>query len=973
MNTNSKEELLKRLAKGDVMRDWGAIVALGRSQINRMLEQQFLASFNALSFLMPFSGTFVTDDTNEVRVTLSDLVLGVPRLSFEKTSLDDSKVSVSMNIMAGNVDTMLYLPGSPPRVLKTVPIRQSMGYQMQMTARLTTRFEWAVQRGRVLLDLSESSAFTCNLGSTAADNLAYGMEIGTRIKAHPIYRQLFTVAMLDFTEYGALGAEFFEMLTQPHPESAKAGVHGGDGAVVLFCKLRANKDVGKLPIGASDFPYLIPDDLTARGEPQFNATVLLDEKLASFTRDGESPFIRQLKLPNAHQLDVGETHKPRDHVSFGAINPSSRTFMVDPQQSDVVAGASRSFALKNNGVVLNAPSSWSAVGLNSSNSTGQITAEGTYTALSSRNFKRRQQAVVISNQYTDAGKSQARVGLLMEFSQALEIAPRINTWSKGKPPIDLIASGASAMTWSLIGENYGVLKDLGGGLAQFTPHDPEHNVPEILLQRIRVTDPATQNHAEATVVIIAFADDLTLDPPLARTGGSTEPIEFTVVQTREPGEESQPRYAPQASASDTGVPGIVQDPALTWQVFGEGTATEKDEKTGVFYPPEKPASEVSVVMADLNGRSVGYATVDLVQGEGDPDKWEKLNKFDLQVRGNPECFANGMQQIEVLITIETAQLSSGNYVPLSPDELSTLKFYDLVSHAELGFIEADQEGIPPGNTPWMVNTIKNRFTAYGGGAREGGVVQAEEATVRRLLYLQSAKESAGTEVYAKFKRDDGIEFSSGEFSQKIAVSSKKTPSVDIEYYTFEPERVWNGRGELVGDDDFDYRLESTDYWRLTYKQNGLYAKKFYTCQPQANISLVRWESEQLDETFFSYLGIAFNPMPYEGSVPPTEVSLDQWLLQLFKKQAYKTFKKEFEKNKQPAPGELMVSLNRTDDMPYWHDSMATGEEDELFREHLEDAIFLVLRDEDGNEHRLSIDFPPATTADSRNVLKLSVF
>lgn len=60
-------------------------------------------------------------------------------------------------------------------------------------------------------------------------------------------------------------------------------------------------------------------------------------------------------------------------------------------------------------------------------------------------------------------------------------------------------------------------------------------------------------------------------------------------------------------------------------------------------------------------------------------------------------------------------------------------------------------------------------------------------------------------------------------------------------------------------DVFSYYLWSTDYWRLSYRRLGSYPVRFSTLHIEKNISTIQWESELLDETFFSYTCYAFNP------------------------------------------------------------------------------------------------------------------
>ena len=73
----------------------------------------------------------------------------------------------------------------------------------------------------------------------------------------------------------------------------------------------------------------------------------------------------------------------------------------------------------------------------------------------------------------------------------------------------------------------------------------------------------------------------------------------------------------------------------------------------------------------------------------------------------------------------------------------------------------------------------------------------------------------------------------------------------------------------------------------------------------------------------------------------------------------------------PANGELIISLHRVPDMPFWHDGKAGGDEKKMFRKLLDRPLILVLLDQEGNRHRVQVKFPSASESDSRNALVVS--
>lgn len=946
MTFNPKEALLRRLAEGDVMHGWGAILAFDQARLNDLLEQQYLAAFNDFSFLLPMNASFTGDSTNEERMTIKGLVFGVPRLSFEQASLSNAKVNLTMNFIAGNSTTMLHLPGRPPQLLRALTLREEMGYHLKMTVDLRVRTGQVGGKGRLLLDLTGGEEFTCNIGQVPEVATRIGQILGANINAHPAYRQMFVTAMLDLSDYGPLAPTSFVALTQPHPASNdKDAGREGDGAVVLFCQLRMNEQPGGLPASGDDFPYLIPDDLSPEGEEAINSALLVASSLRKFISDEAPGIVRQLKLPNDHALQLSESHTPLDWIGFGRIKPTARTIDIQPRTAHLVAGHDQQFTVREGETKFGTASPWNATSLILPQAAGEITEAGVYTTQPREGFRASQQVTLI---YHGEG-AQARTALLVETAEALEISPRVASVSGGDS-IELFSD--PGVSWELLPDQandnklYGQLDDQGGGYAIFTAFEPEEYVPEILMQGIRVSN-AQGDSGEAVIVVIAYPATLKVEPAYVPATEAGQPIQFRVDG---------------------------QGAAVTWSKFGEGYI---DDELGLFTPPSEASTIATVIMADKDDSLSGYAVIELAPKAVESPDWTDLSAFNVEVRGTDRCYANGLQQIEVLVTIETNHPD----VPLTPVELSSLRFYNVVGNSLVPFIEVAQEGVEPtqSSEPWAVNYLPNEYDRQSTVLDEGDRVHSEFATSRRRFYLQSSQASHG-EFYVVFTKTGGGDFSSQDFTQTVKVVSEAPPIFGLDNYDLSRKRVWNGRGESGGDDDFSYYLESIDYWTLTCTYQ-LVAIKFRTCRILGACSSVRWESEQLDETFFSYLGVAFYPMPHAEPEPPEELSLDGRLVAMANDKGNDEdnpvppfpLKKDFIPGEAPGPGELMISLHRVDYKTYWHDSLAGEDETRFYRKHLDEPIRCELRDTFGNLHRVQIGFLPVSQVDSRNTLQLVLY
>lgn len=951
MSIYSKDALLERLRQGDVMHDWGAIVAINGAQINHMLEQQFLATFDDQRFIMPFDDTFALDETQTEFLTLSNVVLGPPRLSFENSYMSNAKATVTLPILTGSVVSRLHFAGRPPRLNYSMNLHEYMGYELKMTTMLQVKATGVSNQGRLTLDLATGDRPSCNLGLTEQAAQIIGDRMTRQIMAHPSYRQTTVAVTLDFSDFGPMSPMDFTVRTQPHPEGLlKDSPHAGEGALVLFCRLMVGARNGTLPADPATFPYLIPDDAGVDGAPKFNTTVLLNQDLKGLFKNYQAGMLDKLHMPNAQAVGVLEQHDPLDRVLFGSIVPTPDTYNVEPLRSQMQVGQQRQFSLSGGAAIKADQQLWGAELMQFSTGAADITQAGNYSSKPEA-FRQAQQVVVVSNHFQAQQGTQVRNALIVESVKALEVSPRVVTWSEGERAITLFSSDKSAIFTIVEGEDkLGELTDLGGGLATFEPFLPEQNIPEVLMQRIQATA-SNGEKAEALVVIYAFTGTLTLKPDYVPQIDAAKHIQFDLAKQQVTLESGQSLSLPDPTV------------ATRWVVFGEGDLSQD----GLYIPPSTPSSIAAVVMAEVGGDLSGYAVVELAELSTAPSLWRSLQRFSLEVRGSRECLANGMQQIEVLVIIETAKVGELE-IPLSPTEMSTLRFYDIISNAQLPFVDADADGVLPGPgvAPWYVNLEENPFKARG-APTERAEVRGEGATRRKLFYFQSTQ-AGHPEFYAKFTKDGGGEWDSRDKESTCKLDSLAAPSFPQSDYTFERRRVFNDPAPPAGSsDEFSFSDETIDYWTLSCHHLGV-PVPFLKCKLNA-ASAVRWESEQVKETYFSYLSYAFHPL---RGPAPTQLTIDGRLEAMAEELKYEGLRTDFVDNQVPNRGVLMVCLHRVPDMPYWHDKMADGSIQRMYRSALDKPLLAQLFDEEGNLHEVLIDFLSRTLLDNRNLLAINI-
>jgi len=390
----------------------------------------------------------------------------------------------------------------------------------------------------------------------------------------------------------------------------------------------------------------------------------------------------------------------------------------------------------------------------------------------------------------------------------------------------------------------------------------------------------------------------------------------------------------------------------------------------------------------------GLSIIQLSKQELPEPIWSELQEFSIVASGGlDKCFSNGFQQIPVIIKIETKSVEVDGkqaFIPVSDAELSTLRLVDKLSNAVVPFVSVAQEGIEYGSgISWAASKKRNRFKLYtatpSAQTLSPAVPAPQNNGVRyRELWIHLAAEGSRT-FYAQFNSARGTFNSTDETGDnyEVTVQGVRPLPPPLSNYTLKRERVWQDPDGRDGPptnsspegDFFGYYRQSIDYWRLSYNRLTAYPVRFATCLIEKNGSTIQWESELVHETFFSYTGCAFNPANFENSDSPAPegLSFDPYfwgLMRLYKK----SLSVSFPGGKRPAPGELIVSLHRTDDILYWYDKKADGDKRKLYRKHMDDDVKFVLLDEEGNRHSLSIGFIARfdqNITDSRNTLILS--
>ncbi|WP_219064689.1 hypothetical protein [Pseudomonas sp. UMAB-08] len=943
---NSRAQLLDYMNNQPITQGWGAISMFNRGRLNRFLEQQFVAGFNESSFLPSINANnvFLTDDQTEW-VNLDSIVLSKPLLSFETASLDNSKATLTLGIMAGTFTLFSKPVGRPATLLSNFKISEQQGFTVVMEINLAMVVGEVDKRGRVMLDLADSLKFQCNLADQLSAQNRIGTVFETFLKTMPRHKRVFELGTLDLKGYNPLTPTHFYIRTQAAPGAklAKASNYG-EGGVLVFISLRGKPSPGSFPSEGSGFPYLIPDDQNASGDDLYSASLVLSEDMKQYVKQDRLDILNSLLFPGENIFVESSRHDPYDLIVFGNLDPTLTSITLDPLFKIIEAGSSLQFNVVQAGKTLTVANvTWTVRSINTTRSAGQISSTGLYTTVARALLGKEVVRNVVTARYIDPGTGEQRQAsaLVAVAFDGMALSPQSSVNYIVNPPRPLQLAGSTLsegnLSWTLVEPKFGRLVTNGNSATYIPP--VELAVPEgFAVQKIEAQDTLTGAKVQATVLLLEVGQLLVIDPPFVFDMQRSVAVQFTV-----------PTTYPQEYQR--------------WSVFsGGGTVSV----SGLFTSPAQFSSPVSVVRCEIviNGTAwvSGYSIIQLSDFVAEPS-WDKVVSFKLTApANNTKAFANGYQQIAIDVEIETEHVNGMDY-PITEEEFSTLTIVHRNSGQELDYLDIGQEGFEADAAyQWAVSTESNRFSRSDSVAQavDENPVELLNGISRRRVFVHTR--AADPEVFhARFIDAFFGPHNSNENSDlppyNIELVPVVVPSFVPGHYDFKPKRVAGGGKNPPEQDDYDYFLRTTDYWSLDYRGVDGRPVRFVRFELEGNQSVVQWESRYQNEFMFSYTGYVFNNEKVLGD--EKTMFYDERMSLVV--DAYNhPLDSNIVGTEVVGEGQLIIGLFRTDDIRYWSDS------------RLEAPLRLKLLDKNGNYHQLSIGFAPMSVADSRNTLLLTV-
>ncbi|WP_289345846.1 hypothetical protein, partial [Pantoea stewartii] len=225
-----------------------------------LLHQQYIEKVRAGEHYHPFDNE---SDSTATGYHFKNLVLGPPLISFENSTLQDSKVSVRMMFIDGS----FIRTDSDGQVVQWDRYTPASKYGLNITIELKYGSGKVSEDGKVTIDFTEAQIFKIEgLNDLPADVI---LAFQNFLNSNPMSYTLGELKHDDNQE--TLYPDEFVVRTQKYPgSSALASASNADGAVLVFIKTQYGGK-GTLPSDNDSQPWVIPEGKSA--------TLLISDKL----------------------------------------------------------------------------------------------------------------------------------------------------------------------------------------------------------------------------------------------------------------------------------------------------------------------------------------------------------------------------------------------------------------------------------------------------------------------------------------------------------------------------------------------------------------------------------------------------------------------------------------------------------------------------------------------------------------------
>lgn len=266
METNSVENLLNWLKVQPRTLGWGAVMAYGRSETNKVLLQEYIERFSTNSYLRPITEEILDNTTPTQKEFLHNYQMDAPRLSFQGSNLQKSAAKLTMQVVGGSHLTFSKPQGSQQWSVTRIAQEDVLdGPQLLFDIDLLATTGSVTSAGRVELDISEGTNYRLTYVQTEHLRRVAGRRMQEIFRRLPDDQKIFVLNELKFEPDQFIKPSTFVIRTHNKKDSGaklSADEDEGEGSVLVFVAMQGDAN-GTLPVNNSDLKYLLPDGCSA--------------------------------------------------------------------------------------------------------------------------------------------------------------------------------------------------------------------------------------------------------------------------------------------------------------------------------------------------------------------------------------------------------------------------------------------------------------------------------------------------------------------------------------------------------------------------------------------------------------------------------------------------------------------------------------------------------------------------------------
>ncbi|MCJ8205295.1 hypothetical protein [Pseudomonas sp. RGM2987] len=265
MEINSVDTLLDWLKEEPRTLGWGAILAYGRSETNKVLRQEYITRFSTGDFMQPITEEIRDTTTPTQKDFLHNYQMDAPRLSFAGSSLQKSSAKLTMKEVGGTHLSFSKQEGAQQWSLTRVAEKDVLdGPGLKFDIDLLASTGSVTSAGRVELDISEGDNYRLiDMPSERLQRVA-GERFKNHFKGLPQAQRTFVLNELRFEPDQFLKPSKFVIRTHNKKDSGArllADEDEGEGAVLVFVAMEGDAN-GRPPGDNADLKYLLPEGHT---------------------------------------------------------------------------------------------------------------------------------------------------------------------------------------------------------------------------------------------------------------------------------------------------------------------------------------------------------------------------------------------------------------------------------------------------------------------------------------------------------------------------------------------------------------------------------------------------------------------------------------------------------------------------------------------------------------------------------------